>query len=407
MTSDTKSPEEIEREIESERAGLREDLEGLQNKFSYDGIVRQFGDQLREHGGEFGRSVATAARDNPMALALTGIGVAWMIFGNNRGTTVRDARFEHHDDLPHRTDYSRDQTRRPAVDPGMPGAAGRGPAPAAARSTRQYRAASPQPTWARDWDRGELDPSSHDSGSSWSDKASDAAGSARDKASHAADAARSTASGAGDAVRSGAQSVRDRSGHMMHGVRDAAGNVWSSTSHRAEAVSRRVREGTEHLSEEARERIASARARALEARDEASRRLSRSADEAAEFYDTHPLVVGALAFAVGAAVAGALPRSRMEDEYVGEYRDHLFDEAERVYAEEIEKAKKAVKAGVDEARNVASEVKSEVDDAAPGDKSAVEAAGDKAKSAADRVAGAARSKAEEENLGKPEADKKR
>ncbi|HEY9038851.1 MAG TPA: DUF3618 domain-containing protein [Roseovarius sp.] len=395
MTSDTKSSQEIEREIERERAGLKSSIDDLQDRFSLDGITRQVGDQLREHGGDFGRSIATSARDNPIALALTGIGIAWLVFGNNRGGTASRAGYD-------KDYYSGDGRHRVADN------APRGPVPrghyvaeqvhrAPTTSKSSARPADSQPAWARDWDDGELGHSgsaSSRSGASWSDTASGAA-----------DAVKGKAEDAKEAIASGAQSVRDTSADMAGSVRDAAGNVWTSASQRAEALSRRVTEGTEHLSQEARDRIAAARTRAIEARDKAARRVSRGADQAADFYETHPLVVGALAFAVGAAVAGALPRSRMEDEYVGEYSDDLFDEAERIYTEEVEKAKKVVSAGVDEARTVAAELKSNVDDAAPGDKSAVEAAGDTAKSAADRIAGAAKSKADDENLGDITKDK--
>ena len=48
MKNDSRSPEEIEREIERERAGLTDALDGLQNKFSVESIARQVSDQFRE-----------------------------------------------------------------------------------------------------------------------------------------------------------------------------------------------------------------------------------------------------------------------------------------------------------------------------------------------------------------------
>ncbi len=109
MTSDTKSSEEIEREIERERAGLKSSIDDLQDRFSFDGITRQVGDQLREHGGDFGRSIAASARDNPIALALTGIGVAWMVFGNNRGASLSRSGYD-------RDAYSAGDSHRVADD---------------------------------------------------------------------------------------------------------------------------------------------------------------------------------------------------------------------------------------------------------------------------------------------------
>lgn len=401
MTSDNRSPEDIEREIEREREGLKHSIEDLQNRFSFDGVVQQVGDQFREHGGDFGRSVAQSARDNPVALALTGVGLAWMIFGGNRNADRYVDRYNaprgsHADRLDHDVpDYA---ARR--------GAAYSGPKAAASRSTTR------QPNWARDWDHDELGTShgASGSGSSLGDRLSGAGTSVKGTASNAKDAIASGSSSAAQSVSSGAASardtaydaagsVRDKVGSAAGSVRDTAGNVWSSTSRRAESLQTRLSEGTEHLSEEARERIAVARARAIDARDEAARRLKRGSDQVADFYDEHPLVVGAVAFAVGAAVAGALPRTRVEDEYVGGYSDDLYDEAERIYSDEMEKAQKVVKAGVDEAKNIASDIKSDVEASA-------DSAIDRAKSAATRVTDAAKNKAEEENLGDVKRDTK-
>ena len=69
MTSDTRSPEEIERDIERERAGLSNTLDDLQDRFSVETMARQVSDQFREHGGEIGRSVTEAVKRNPVAVA--------------------------------------------------------------------------------------------------------------------------------------------------------------------------------------------------------------------------------------------------------------------------------------------------------------------------------------------------
>ena len=82
MTSNNRSPEEIEREIKRERAGLTSTLDDLQDKFSVETIARQFSDQFREHGGDIGRSVTDAVKRNPIALALPGVGLAWLMAGD-------------------------------------------------------------------------------------------------------------------------------------------------------------------------------------------------------------------------------------------------------------------------------------------------------------------------------------
>ncbi|MEI4261385.1 DUF3618 domain-containing protein [Roseovarius sp. D0-M9] len=391
MTNNSKSPEEIEREIERERAGLKESIHDLQGRFSLDGAFQQLGDQFREHGGEFGRSVAKSARDNPMALALTGAGLAWLIFGNNQKSDRRD-------------DYGRDDRYLPPrqqarhLDGGedVPANAARRGASYSGPKSAARRPAVAEPSWARDWDQEEYTRTGTAASGHTSDKGgSDKGGMGARLGEAAGDARHSVASGASSAARG----VSDTASSAAQGVRDSAGNIWNSASEHAEAVQRRLYESTEHLSHEARERIAAARARAMDARDEAAVRLRKGGDQAADFYGQHPLVVGALTFAVGAAVAGALPRTRAEDKYVGSYSDDLYDEAERIYSEEVEKAQKVVKAGVDEAKTVASDMQSDAEAAA-------DKATEKAKSAADQVATAAKKKAEDEHLGDVKRDVK-
>ncbi|QYX58284.1 DUF3618 domain-containing protein [Roseovarius sp. SCSIO 43702] len=419
MTSDTRSAAEIEREIEREREGLRDSIDGLQDRLSFNGIVRQVGDQVREHGGDVGRSIARSVRENPLALTLTGVGLAWLILGNRDSGSSRSQTYA----PDYGTRGTPGDTRRPVPDrdhqrSSTPsrletrGSAQGGPGTVATTGTSRGTASRSAPSWARDWDRDEL--GSDDDGSSVGQRLSDAGDAVKDTAhsakkgvESAADSVSSSAASARDSVASTAEDARDRVADTAQSVRDSAGNVWRSAAHRTEAMKRRVLEGTEDLSDEARKRIASARLRALEAKEEAARRLNRGADQVADFYDEHPLVAGALAFAVGAAIAGVLPRTRFEDENIGRYSDDLYDEAERIYEEEVEKARKVVQAGVDEARNVASEMKENADDAAPGDKTATKAAADKAKSAAGRVADAAKSKAEDEKLGDVKDDVKK
>ena len=87
MTNEADSPERIEREIEHDRDALRRTLTDLQGELSLDGFTRRVSDQLRDHGGEWANSAAHAARANPVALALTGVGLAWLIFGRGYDPT--------------------------------------------------------------------------------------------------------------------------------------------------------------------------------------------------------------------------------------------------------------------------------------------------------------------------------
>ncbi|WCR10320.1 DUF3618 domain-containing protein [Paracoccus stylophorae] len=358
MTNETRSPEEIEREIEQQRSELTSTLDDLQDRFSIDGLVRQIGEQFREHGGDMSRSITNQIKANPIPLALTGIGLAWMMFGNSRPPAPASPGRVEEDYRRARLDHDRPYTR----------------------PTSQVAPTRAGPAWARD--DHDVQGGSDGYGSSIGDTARSGAQSVKDGLSSAGSAASDAASSAGSTIAEGAESVRDSVA--------AAGN--------------RIAEGTEALTEEGRKRVIAARQKALEMRRSTSQSVAQGADAAADFYDRQPLVVGALALAFGAALGGALPRTRVEDDLMGEQSDHLIEEAERIFEEEKAKAKQVAESVTDEVKDIASETKSQIDSDAPGDKTAAEALGDKAKDAARRVEDTAKTAAKDENLGKPRTD---
>ncbi|KAF0675467.1 DUF3618 domain-containing protein [Profundibacterium mesophilum] len=401
MATDNRSAAEIEREIETERAELKETLSDIQESFSADAIMRQVTDQFREHGGEISRSVARSVRDNPIALGLTGIGLAWMIFGDGPGR----ARSRWDDDrFP-------EGSRHAAMgrgDPRDPVPAGSGPnwteprhlergSKASGDTETVYAgttAGSTMPTPASRYSSSPAQHGSETHGRGWGESASDAM------------------HGAGSSVRDTASGMRDGISSRAHRAGDGISRRWASArsgvSARAEAtrvhaadLRSRISHGTEQMSEEARRRVIAAREQAIHAREQAADAMSRGADKAADVYEEHPLVVGALAVAVGAAIAGALPRTRTEDEYFGHYSDDLYHEAERVYAEERSKIEKVASSAASEAKKAARDLKDELDSNAPEGKTAADSAADSLREKSRNVAGAAETKAKEEDLGNP------
>ena len=344
--SDTRTPEEIERDLEKNRDGLQKTIHDLQDTFSPETIFRSISDNVSRHGGDWGKSISAAARENPLALAVTGVGLGWLIFGNGP---------------------SADRIEEGARSTSLPGSGTEG------RKTPYGEGA--------DASIGPRGPVPQGDGPNWY---SDDHGPTRTQRMRAGvhNAQAGAARGAGR--------VRDRSSDMA----------------------RRLSEGTESMTEEARERIVAARERAILASEDANRGMRRGADRAGDFFEEHPIVVGALAFAVGAAIAGTLPRSRYEDEHFGAESDRLYDEAERVFQEERAKAERVAGAALDEARTVGEEVRADADVAARGMKdradsetrgegSAADAAVDRTEEAVRRVADAAEEQAEKEDLGSP------
>lgn len=397
MTNDTRSPEEIERDIERERAGLTDTLDDLQDRFSIEHVARQFSDQFREHGGDIGRSVSEAVKRNPVALALTGVGLAWLMMGDRSGGRDRydrDRRFGRSDYDDHYDDNRRDRdevgrTGLPSRATTAPQGRKMGPQPGDPTKpyySGRYGSHDNTPSWARTSDDDQeglgkkVSNAASGAGESVSGAASSAAGTARDAGSSVAD----TAKGAASAVANAGKSVAD-----------SAQNLASSASERASALRERLAEGTENLTEEARNRVIAARESAIEARDAAAVYARQGRERAVDIFEEQPLIAGALAVALGAALGAALPRSRIEDQYLGKTSDQLMDEAERIFEEEKQKLGKVAKAATDEAKSIATEAK---DDAAPAD-TAAQAVADKAKSAGQRIVDAAESEAKKQNVG--------
>lgn len=386
MTNDERTPEEIEREIESERAGLTSTLDSLQDRFSVESMARQVTDQLQKHGGDIGQSVSEAVKRNPIALALTGIGLAWLMLGDKSATpggrTDYPARGQGHsgpgdrqDDYADRSGSSqwRGRTRSYSASD------------LSGRPMRNDEAGGRSvPSWARTSD-----------GSSGSDgvgaKVKGAVGGAADSVSGAASSAAGSAQNA-------AGNVADTARGVGQSVSDTAHDLASTVSERASSLRDRLHEGTESLSDDARQRVVAARERAMDARDAAMDYGRQGRDRAVDLFQEQPLIAGALAAAFGAAIGAALPRSDMEDDYFGEQSDHLFDEADRIFEDEKAKLAKVAKAATDEMKAVANDVKDDAKDAV-GDQSITDAVADKVKASGQRVVGAAKSEADKQNLG--------
>ena len=396
MTNDSRTPEEIEREIERERAGLTNTLDDLQDKFSVETIARQFSDQFREHGGDIGRSVTDAVKRNPIALALTGAGLAWLMAGDRAPGRDRMGTRDSYDhrDPRNRTNYYGDRDDHS----GLPVAAQQhGVIPAGQRRDLGPQPGDPSkpyysgevarsgdvPSWARHDD--------DDDTPGLAQRAGDAASRAGGRVSGAASSAGSTVAGK---AKGAAGAVSDAGHSVASGARDFT----SSTADRAAQLRRRLAEGTEDLSEAARERVIAARESAVRARASAASYGREGRDRAVDIFEDQPLVVGALALAVGAAIGAALPRSRTEDRYMGQHRDQLMADAERIFAEEKSKLGKVAQAASDEAKKVLRETKEDADAAAPG-ASAADAFVEKAKASGQRVVDAAEAEADKQKVG--------
>ena len=282
----SKSAAEIEREVKQERAHVERTLDELQERLSPGQLVDQAMAFLRGSGGaDFMRNLGDAVKQNPVPLALMGVGLAWMMLGDRSGRRDRPLYWDEDDDLAYDAELYEEELY---YEDELYGA-----------GTTTYGEATSA--------SGE-----HESGNGWSDRA------------------RATAEGA-----------KER----------AAG-----LGQRARGLAEDAAAGAGRLSATARERLRRARelaARAGEGGARARRYGRRAGRGLLHTFHEHPLLLGGIGLAIGAALGSTLPPSESEDRLMGRTRDRLKRQAADVGREQIKKAEAAARAAYDAAREEA------------------------------------------------------
>ena len=384
------SPEALEQEVNAERHRVAETLDALQEKMSVGSIVDEVVRSFSRYGGDFAGNLGRQVRQNPLPLILTGVGLAWLITSSGRPPPRyydEDYLWDVDDDELYGEDFV--GTRRYGTT-----------------GVRPYGTAAVAGTYG---------------GHEGPGMAESAAGSLRDTAEPAASgvgaAAGAAASGIGGAAGSAASSAGAAAGSAGRGISHAAGSAASGVGHAAGSAARGVgraagavssgvgsaASGAYYGARQTGESVREGAYRAGRGAYAAGRSSARYLDD---MIQDHPLVMGALALAVGAAIGGALPRTRTEDEYLGEYSDHAKEAARETVERESEKARRVAGAVAEEARHIYDEKAEEVDrrlkEAAEQGRSATERAKAEAAGAAERLRDTAKSEAEKQNLGNPD-----
>ena len=94
----SKSPQEVQREVQQSRAELEDTLEAIQERLSPGQMFEQVVDYMRSsNGSDFLRNLGTMVRDNPVPVALVGTGIVWLMLSSSRSGRRQH---EDEDDLP-------------------------------------------------------------------------------------------------------------------------------------------------------------------------------------------------------------------------------------------------------------------------------------------------------------------
>ena len=297
MATTSTDPRDIEADLERERAALATTLDTLSDRVSVDNLAKEALGMLRSRAGSATTTLDHAVRTNPVAAALIGAGVAWMFLGPRiTGSS------------------SSTSSRRSSQSSGY------------ANDLRNDDAAwASSGTGSSEYGRVGYVASDNDNDDdhAWSREAHGL----RARAMDALHSIEREAKSYYDSLRSGISSGAS-------GTRDFAAERASVISSFTSDLRDRLASGLDNLPPESRDRILAARERAYQAvlqAEQTGRDVIRNPGRALE---EHPLVAGAVSFALGAAVGAALPSTEVENRTFGTERDRLMSDAARMLREE-------------------------------------------------------------------------
>lgn len=256
MTDATAHAEHAQRKVERARENLGETIDALKQKMSTSELFDELKSQFMPRGGSEAmsrtmNSLSRQVQENPLALALIGAGVAWLMMGGSSQRSWNGAH-RYGDRVGQRLGEYAQGT---GTDSG--GAMSAGEAMSAGKSAMSSAASSVQGA------------------------ASSAMSSAQGAMSSARRTASDGASRVADAAREAGQTVSDTASEWQHGLQQTS----------------------------------------------------------ADTYERYPLVFGAAAVALGAAIGAALPATDFENQQMGEASDKLKDQVAERGSEAVEQAR--------------------------------------------------------------------
>ncbi|GAA4454200.1 DUF3618 domain-containing protein [Novipirellula rosea] len=366
---DRRDSDEIKRRIDRTRGAMDETLDELGDRLNprnlLDDVIEIFRSPTAQDtakrasgaAGDFATNLGRQIRDNPIGATLVGAGLAWLALGSRhddeeddydripRRRSLQNRYFAEDDDEDEFGYYTEEDL---LLDT------------SAEADHRHGRLVIPE-------SYGEHD-DSDGIASTAKQKASSAARSVTDASSSAWEstkgAASSTAETVSNAASSAGATLSDAASSVVDGVKSAASSVGSAASSagsatseasrraylRSRAAARDAARGTRRGSRRAGRYASSASDRAGEqasaAYDATARRIRRAHDES-------PLALGLGVLALGALAGALIPRTRREDELMGEASDELVEQAKQASQEVYEEGREAVQRTVDTAKQSA------------------------------------------------------
>jgi hypothetical protein len=301
-TSENDGSARIEREIEEDRRRIEERIDAISQRMSPGQIVDEVLTYAKSSGGgEYVSNFAGALKNNPIPVALMGVSLAWLMAGPKTGTSA----YLHSSD---RTDHD-------------------------------YPLATVQGSIRR---TGPVQSDGSSRYSHFTDTAGQKFRALTDE----------TGRRAGHFMDDSGRSFRgfaDASGQQISDIRDEAGKLFDDASG---WISKTWQQVTQQVSGSAgwmRDQASSAGRGSLDLGSQLNESILKH-------FKDQPLIGGALAFAVGAAIGAALPHTRQEDEALGEAADDVKSRLSDQASKTFDKAESLATDVYGKAVSVASEV---------------------------------------------------
>ena len=292
-TSENPSSAEIEQEIAEDRRRIEDRLDAIQQRMSPGQLVDEVLNYAKSSGGgEYASNLGAAVKNNPIPMALVGVGLAWLMAGSKTTSSYAGR----NDEYP--LAVVKGDLRRSG--------------PVTLEGDKRY---------------------SHftDGGGSRYKALTDETGR---RAGHFIDESGKTFRGFADATGRQYRDLRDEAGKLFDEASGWVSNTWSD-------LTRSAGKTGETLSS---------------AGQSAAQTGAQLNDAILKHFRDQPLVGGALAFAVGAAIGAALPHTQTEDEALGAAADDVKTRVSTETSKTLDKAGDIVAEVYEKAVSVAGDV---------------------------------------------------
>lgn len=309
MNETAEKSAQIEREIELDRRRIEAKIGAIQDRLSPGQLIDEAIAYAKGHGGgEFASNLKSSAVANPLPVALIGIGLAWLMARPSSASTVSH---------PSRTD---------TVEYPLAPITG---------EVRRSRSA------VLDGDRrySHFQDSTGKSFRALADETGRRAG-------HFIDDAGNTFRGFADASGQQIDRIADEAGNALDATSGWAERAWSTVTDAVSSATSSVTSGTSSL-----------RGTASASLDTVQQQSARMNDMIQTAFKDQPLVGGALAFAFGAAIGAALPKTEQEDAIMGETAAGVKKTLQAEADKALDKGKELAADALETATSVASDVR--------------------------------------------------